>query len=91
MASRKMKLDQLYLHLELPIKGSLPPKNFTNYTILDGATFPALYVDPPDQEDNHNIFWGRTEEAEPTGANGGQFYGTELITFVIDDIANKKD
>ena len=84
-----MKENLLYLNLELPVKGSLPPKNFTNYTSLDGATFPALYVDPPVQVDNRDIFWGRTEEAEPTGANGGQFYGTEEVTFVIDDIANK--
>jgi len=86
-----MKENLLYLELEQPIKGSLPPKNFTNYTSLDGATFPALYVDPLVQVDNRNIFWGRTEEVEPTGANGGYFYGTELITFVIDDIAKQKD
>jgi len=84
-----MKEYTYIFSLEHPVKGSLPPKNFTNYTSLDGATFPALYVDPPVQVDNRDIFWGRTEEAEPTGANGGQFYGTEEVTFVIDDIANK--
>lgn len=45
---------------ELPPKGSL---DLTNNNYYEGATFPAHYEDPA--EDNRNKYWGSTTKTEP--------------------------
>ena len=50
------------------LAGSLEQQNFTNYTLLDRATFPAKYKD----SESYNLYtnWGRTETTYP---DTGQF------------------
>ena len=59
MKDNKMK----YYSIITEVCGSIDQQNFTNYTYLDGATFPAKNKD----SESYNLYpnWGRTDMEHP--------------------------